>query len=564
MRSRKKLVRKFILGFVLIAIMIGVISIVIGVRGFQKSIVKQYNDTAYDIAETVEGFFRQEELIAYAETLHASDNGKQPEQYRDVMESERYQVIQKQINHLRVSMGANDIYVVLVDREQLNKEDAAKGDWAPLHYLFDTYEKEEKAYAFGETGSFNPDFVSDIRWQLETKSRSANYYISKSKFGYNTSAVLPVQLENQRIPMLIGVEIPMSTLQSVITELTFHTLESIVGIMTVIILLFVYYLYRTVIRPIDIIADETKAFGDSGTQLSKQLSTIQTGDELQGLAESVLKMEQGILNYVKNITAVTAEKERISTELHVATDIQANMLPRNFPAFPDRKEFDIFAAMTPAKEVGGDFYDFFLADEDHLVMVIGDVSGKGVPAALYMVITKTLLKNQAGSCLSPGKILEEVNGQLCENNESEMFVTVWLGIMEISTGRVLAANAGHEFPAIRRGDEGFCLLQDRHGFVLGGMEGTKYREYAFEMKEGDGLFLYTDGVPEATNDREELFGTDRMLHALNRNPDAAPKQMVWQVQDGIDEFVRQAPQFDDITMLVFVRNSIVAGKEVSA
>lgn len=557
MRSRRKLVRKFILGFGVIAIMIGVVSIVIGVRGFKKSIVKQYNDTAYDIAETVEGFFSQEELLAYVEMLRASDSGKQQEQYRDVMESERYQEIWKQINHLRISMGANDIYVLMIDMEQLNEKDAAKGDWAPLQYLFDTYEDEEKSYAFGETGPFNRNFIPDIKQQLRTGSRAENYYISKSKFGYNTSAVLPLQIENQNIPMIIGVEIPMSTLQSAITELAVHTLGFIVGIMTVIILLFVYYLYRTVIQPIDIIAEETKAFGDSGTQISKRLSSIQTGDELQGLAESVLKMEQGIIKYVENITAITAEKERIGTELHVATDIQANMLPRIFPAFPDRKEFDIFAAMTPAKEVGGDFYDFFLADENHLVMVIGDVSGKGVPAALYMVIAKTLLKNQAGSSLSPGEILEEVNSQLCENNESEMFVTVWLGIMEISTGRVLAANAGHEFPVIRRGDDGFCLLQDRHDFVLGGIEGTKYREYTFEMKEGDGLFLYTDGVPEATNERDELFGTERMLHALNRNPNAAPEQIVRQVQDAIDGFVQQAPQFDDITMLVLVRNSLV-------
>lgn len=563
MGNKRKLVQKFILGFALIALIISVISIEIGVRGFRKSIIKQYNETAYDIAETVEGFLGQEELLAYAELLKNPEDGKSLKRYQEIMGSERYQEIWKQINHLRISMGANDIYVVVVDMKQLNQEDAAKGDWAPLHYLFDTYENEEKSYAFGETGPFNRNFVLDVKQQLETNSRATNYYISKSLFGYNTSAVLPVLTENRDVSMFIGVEIPMSTLQSAIKELAFHTLGSIVAAMALIILLFVYYLYRTVIHPIDIIAEETEAFGDSGVQLSERLPTIKTGDELQELAESVLKMEQGILDYVKNITAVTAEKERISTELHVATDIQANMLPRIFPAFPDRKEFDVFAAMTPAKEVGGDFYDFFLADEDHLVMVIGDVSGKGVPAALYMVIAKTLLKNRAGNSLSPGKILEEVNKELCENNESEMFVTVWLGIMEISTGRILAANAGHEFPAIRKGEGDFCLLQDRHGFVLGGIEGAKYEEYAFEMKEGDSLFLYTDGVPEATNAQEELFGTERMLHALNKKTCTEPERIVRQVQDAIDGFVQQAPQFDDITMLVLVRTPVLIEKEVS-
>lgn len=554
MKSRKKLVRKFILGFAIVGIVISGISIVIGVHGFGDSIKKQYNDTAYAIAETVATMISPEELVAYAEFLQKKDEENYEDTLQTVMNSERYQEIWQQMNQLRASMGANDIFIAVVDREQLKKENIAAENWAPLNYLFDTFHVEGESYALGSTGPFNPKYAKEINLQLETYSRTSNYYISKSQYGYNTSAVLPMRVQERDLPILICVEIPMSTLQSAILELSFHTLGSILIAMAVIILLFVYYLYRTVIRPIDIIAEETEIFGVSGTQLSEQLRTIQTGDELQGLAESVLKMEQGILDYVQNIMAVTAEKERISAELNVATEIQADMLPRIFPAFPDRKEFDIYASMAPAKEVGGDFYDFFLADEDHLVIVIGDVSGKGVPAALYMVIAKTLLKNQAGNQLSPKAILEEVNGQLCENNQSDMFVTVWLGVMEISTGKVLAANAGHEFPAVRKGDGAFCLLQDKHGFVLGGMEGSKYTEYAFEIQEGESLFIYTDGVPEASNAENELFGTDRMLDALNEDPHAGPQRMVQQVQDSIDKFVRQAPQFDDLTMLVLVRN----------
>lgn len=555
MGNRRKLVRKFILGFAIVGIVISGISMVIGIHGFGESIKKQYNDTAYDIAETVVTMMEQEELAAYAELILKKDSGD-PGSLQKVMESERYQEIRQQMNDLRTSMGANDIYVAVVDMEQLEESNAELEDWAPLHYLFDTFHNEEESYALGDTGPFNPNFILEVKTQMETYCRSSNYYISKSQYGYNTSAVLPVRMQNQNLPVLIGVEIPMATLQSAVMELSFHTLGSIVVAMSVIILLFVYYLYRTVILPIDIIAEETEAFGDSGTQLSKRLGMIRTGDELQGLAESVLKMEQGILDYVENITAVTAEKERISTELNVATEIQANMLPRIFPAFPDRKEFDIYASMTPAKEVGGDFYDFFLADEDHLVMVIGDVSGKGVPAALYMVIAKTLLKNQAGNQLSPAGILEEVNGQLCENNESDMFVTVWLGIMEISTGKVIAANAGHEYPALCQGEDKFRLLEDNHGFVLGGMEGSKYREYCFEIQEGGCLFVYTDGVPEAANAKNEMFGTDRMLDALNEEPYDCPQEIICRVQDRIDGFVRQAPQFDDLTMLVLVRHSV--------
>lgn len=260
-------------------------------------------------------------------------------------------------------------------------------------------------------------------------------------------------------------------------------------------------------------------------------------------------MEVDIRQYIDNLTAVTAEKERIGAELGVATQIQASMLPCIFPAFPDRPEFDIYASMTPAKEVGGDFYDFFLVDEDHLALVIADVSGKGVPAALFMVIAKTLLKNCAQTGLSPKAVLEKVNDQLCESNEAEMFVTVWLGILEISTGKLTAANAGHEYPALQRAGGDYELVQDKHGFVLAGMEGSRYREYELTLLPGDTLFVYTDGVAEATDAHDELFGTDRMLAALNGSRDALPDALLPAVKAGIDAFVGEAPQFDDITML---------------
>lgn len=243
------------------------------------------------------------------------------------------------------------------------------------------------------------------------------------------------------------------------------------------------------------------------------------------------------------------EKERIGAELNVATQIQASMLPCVFPAFPEYKEFDIYASMNPAKEVGGDFYDFFLVDPDHLALVMADVSGKGVPAALFMMITKTLLKNAAQSGLSPAAALETVNNQLLENNEAGMFVTVWLGIYEISTGRLTASNAGHEYPALKRAGGNFTLFKDKHGFVMGGMEDVTYREYELELHAGDILFLYTDGVAEATNKENQLYGTDRMLDILNKTENADSKDLLLAVRSDIDLFVGEAEQFDDITML---------------
>lgn len=249
----------------------------------------------------------------------------------------------------------------------------------------------------------------------------------------------------------------------------------------------------------------------------------------------------------------SSARQRIETELNVANRIQADMLPRIFPAFPDRPEFDMYASMTPAKEVGGDFYDFFLVDDDHLAIVIADVSGKGVPAALFMVIAKTLLKNAVQMGLSPKEALEKVNQQLCENNEAEMFVTVWLGIYEISTGKLTTANAGHEYPVLCRAGGTFELQKERHGFVLAGIETARYREYELEIGVGDTLFLYTDGVPEATDGTKMLYGTKRMLEALNGGRDLAPEELLQYMKQDIDRFVGEAAQFDDITMLAFQR-----------
>jgi len=245
---------------------------------------------------------------------------------------------------------------------------------------------------------------------------------------------------------------------------------------------------------------------------------------------------------------------RIESELTLATRIQADMLPNIFPAFPDRTEFDIYATMNPAKEVGGDFYDFFLVDDDHLCMVMADVSGKGVPAALFMMAAKIILANNAMSGKSPAQILTDTNAAICSNNREEMFVTVWLGILEISTGRLVAANAGHEYPAIRQPNGEYELLKDKHGFVIGGMDGIKYKEYELNLEKGSKIFLYTDGVPEATDRNNELFGMKRMLQALNKNPDAAPEQVMREIRAAVDEFVDQAEQFDDLTMLCLEYN----------
>ena len=243
------------------------------------------------------------------------------------------------------------------------------------------------------------------------------------------------------------------------------------------------------------------------------------------------------------------ENERIRSELAMASRIQSAMLPGIFPAFPERKEFDIYASMDPVRGVGGDFFDFFFIDRDHLCLLIADVSGKGIPAALFMMASKVILADNAKSGKSPAQILQDTNEAICANNPEEMFVTVWLGILDISTGLLTTANAGHEYPALMHADGQFELFRDRHGLVVGGMPGVKYHEHSLQMYPGSKLFVYTDGVPEATDAENALFGTTRMLEALNAHANESPKQILHGVRQAVNEFVSDMEQFDDLTMM---------------
>lgn len=240
---------------------------------------------------------------------------------------------------------------------------------------------------------------------------------------------------------------------------------------------------------------------------------------------------------------------KTEAELNVASHIQKNMLPCIFPPYPEREEFDIYATMMPAKEVGGDFYDFFLIDPDHLAIVIADVSGKGVPAALFMVIAKTLIKNNTVGMTEPKGIFEKTNDQLCENNEEGMFVTAFMGILEISTGVFSFVNAGHNPPLLKRKGQEFDWLSVKPGFILAGMEGMKYQQESITLSEGDELYLYTDGVTEAMNLEEELFTDQRLKEALNRHRELDLKDLLASMKQEIDQFANGAKQADDITML---------------
>ena len=302
--------------------------------------------------------------------------------------------------------------------------------------------------------------------------------------------------------------------------------------------------------PLNTITRRVASLGVRNRQFMME-DVYRTGDEIEVLAESFSKQSARMTLYIDQIKRVTAEKERIGAELDMASRIQSSQLPSLFPPFPDRKEFSLYASMTPAKEVGGDFYDFFMIDHDHIGFVMADVSGKGVPAALLMMVARVLIKSSLQSGKSPAEAMESVNNQLCEGNDAEFFVTAWVAVLEISTGDGIAVNAGHEHPVLRRAGSNYKLLVYKHSIPLATIKGIPFKQHEFKLNPGDSFFVYTDGVVEVTDEKKELYGSNRMLDALNKDPDAQPEQVLANVSHDINTFVDGAEQFDDITMLCF-------------
>jgi sigma-B regulation protein RsbU (phosphoserine phosphatase) len=370
-------------------------------------------------------------------------------------------------------------------------------------------------------------------------------------YGFLASAYQPVRDSSGNIVAIAGVDYDANRIVNSLTNIALINI-GVIGMVTLFaVLLFYSYIRKRIIKPIDTLhkATEDLVTGLDQTDGEPFKVDVHTNDELEDLADSFTQMDTDLRNYITRLEKITAEKEKISAELNVATQIQEDMLPRIFPPFPDCKAFTLYASMDPAREVGGDFYDFFMIDANHLGLVIADVSDKGVPAALFMVIAKTLLKTRSQNGGTPKEILYDVNNQLCEGNDANLFVTVWLAILDITTGKGIAANAGHENPILRRAGSPYEMIVYPHCPPLALMPETQFKEHAFELHPGDSLFVYTDGAPEAMNIDKKQFTTNRIVDTLNTLNSDDPEQMIHAVTDAISEFVKDAPQFDDTTML---------------
>lgn len=549
------------------ALLLMVVAVAISYNVYSGTIYDQYKTMTMNLAKTEAVSVHAEDVAVIRDAVMqiyrniCEENGGVPDfenfdeqqwqeyyaRYQSVEELPQYKSTLKLLQKISQANKVNSIYIGYMDVETYYGV-----------YLVDGSLNTDVC----PVGTCDPFEESNAREMKKGNYDFPAYITNYEEYGWLCSAGAGIYDQNGEVVGTACIDVSMDDIMKNRQEFLQNLCLVLLGITIVICLLILAGINRILLVPVKSLSQAAALFvkdkeSTKKTQTAISQLNIHTGDEIEELSEAIKTMEMEINDYIDHLTEVTAEKERMGAELNIATQIQASMLPCIFPAFPDRNEFDIYASMDPAKEVGGDFYDFFLIDEDHIALVMADVSGKGVPAALFMVIAKTLLKNTAQSGISPKEVLSQVNTQLCENNEAEMFVTVWLGIMQISTGHMVCANAGHEYPAIRRVGGQYELLHDKHGFVLAGMEGSRYREYEITLEKGDSLFVYTDGVPEATNAENELFGTDRMLEALNQNPDAASEEVIREVQKAMEVFVKQAPQFDDITML----SMIYKGKE---
>ena len=460
--------------------------------------------------------------------------------FADIPEREDYRQIMVTLRAFLNSFGLDDIYLATFDTQN-----------STMIYILDPYESDE-ALTPGEWEEVSSKGIEKfLNWSEDEQV----YEISNTaEYGWLCTSGAPIFTAGGEVAAYVFVDISMNDLMRGMPTFILGYIV-ILSLATALIgVISSRHSQKTVAQPIATIANAAQNYVNdrqNGVEIYDHFShlDIHKGDEVENLSLVMADMEHSMAEYMENLTRVTAEKERITTELSLATRIQESMLPHIFPAFPDRSEFDVYAAMDPAKEVGGDFYDFFLIDDDHLCMVIADVSGKGVPAALFMMASKIILQSNALPGRSAGEILTRTNDSICQQNAQEMFVTVWLGVLDINTGRINAANAGHEYPAMTGADGKFAMYKDRHGFVIGGMEGMRYKDYELQLNPGDKLFIYTDGVAEATDANNELFGTDRMMAALNLQPEAGPEGILKNVRAAVDRFVGDAPQFDDLTML---------------
>ena len=531
---------RMISGIVLWFVLFTVIVSSIGYIKFTDSLTEEYNDSAFRTAESAVMLVNGDRIDAYLEE-EKSRNGSEENPFVGEEYADRWE----RMNILCQKQNVTLIYVIKVDTS----------DYGRYESVFNTVNDNSgyTPWAVGYTReTTNEEYRKIYRDIYENGLERGTVVRTKGLNGgeAHITSLVPVKNSAGKVSAILCVERPMEALalgrREYVDNVLIATLILMIGSSACLAL----YIKRQFAMPIETISKEAVRFAkEPSPSEGEALENISEIREIRVLAESIGKMESDTLRYMEDLTQATAERERMAVELSLAATIQANMLPSTFPPYPNRSDFEIFASMDAAKEVGGDFYDFYLLDNDRFAFLVADVSGKGIPAALFMMRAKMTIKALAESGADVHVILSTANEKLCEENEAGMFVTVWLGIADMKTGVLSYASAGHNPPLLRRRQGLFEYLRTRPSFVLAGMEGAPYRKHELQLLPGDELFLYTDGVTEAADVRQELFGEARLQKVLNGISDTTPEIRCRSVKRAIDGFAGEAEQFDDITML---------------
>lgn len=526
----RSIVSKTVIGIIMMLLGFAVIIILIGYYGFTEALLKRYSEDAFWAAYSAQVYVDPDMLDSY---MMSGGNNRSHES------------VSRNLQKICDNSGVAFIYVIKPDTTDYNH----------ITFVF-AVKNSNNDYTLYDVGYVRPTTNDDYREKYrQLYEKETDRAIVVRDKGYietdpHVTVMLPLYSNfSGDVTGILCVQVQMDALTESRNSFVVKVVSALLVLTLMYIIFILQYIGRILLVPLKQITAETSYFAKKGKTKVRLSEKVRNKDEIGELALAIDNMKDQIQEYVKNLTEITKERERIITELNLATKIQADTIPNEFPAFPDRSEFDIHASMTPAKEVGGDFYDFFMIDDDHICLTIADVSGKGVPAALFMMASKIVIGITALKSISPAEILEFSNDIICTNNKESMFLTAWLGILEISTGKLVAANAGHEYPIIRDADGNFECFKDKHGLLMGELPGVKYENYEIQLKRGSKLFVYTDGLIEATNSKFEMFGMERTLKALNKDPEATPKELISNVTKAVDGFVKQAEQFDDLTML---------------
>ena len=505
-----------------------------------------------DTEAVIEELLKQDPRMIHlaVEALKKEDIEAMEPENRDALLILLYQYVVRAFEEKRAAGRFDNVVVIDIrNDDELYEQDpddcfvilecSAESDEKGNHGL-GTYRRRDETYVPVKTlqyGSFGRDYGNVVFREMSSRRRNILLY----------TAAEPVFMDG-KIRYVVCLEYNWSSFANLLDySLNAMSISGIPSVLIVTALLYLF-IYRKAIRPLVQVNGGVLEYmkNKDSDAAAESMAKVRVRNEIGVLADNVAAMTKEIDRSTAENLRLNSEREKAETELELAARIQKDSLPKDFP---DRPEIQLSASMDPAKEVGGDFYDFFLIDDNHLGLVIADVSGKGVPAALFMMMAKNMIKNYALMGLSPAEVMDRTNASLCENNRNNMFVTVWFGILDLSDGHVKASNAGHEYPMIRKDGGLFEMLLDQHGLALGLMVLKPYTEYEFDVEKGGTLFVYTDGAPEATDAGQNMFGTDRMTEALNREADAGPETLIENMKSAIDGFVAGEEQFDDTTML---------------